>query len=283
MATQETTTVQIRDTDWLEQNMSNVQIIDCQPEVYDYLHSHIPGSIYLCDKLWRSWQDAIPTRYICHEAVGCMLKRAGITGSLPIAVYSGNGGFTRQGDGLEAAMTVYSLARYGLTNIIYINGGIDKWKRENRPVTKEFPSMREKELAVKIKTQTGLFLTYNQFLEIRNLDTSFVVDVRPPAVFEHSNLWSSPGHIPGAHNIPWHKFTDHQNHYLLKPLEQIKEIVTAAGAVPEKTIVLYCGTGREATTSFLTFKWALGYPNVKLFEGSFTEWCAMKQETVTGK
>jgi thiosulfate/3-mercaptopyruvate sulfurtransferase len=275
--------VEIKDTQWLEENRTKVQIIDCQPEVYDYLHSHIEGSVYLSDKLWRTWHDYIPTRYACPEAIGCMLKRAGINGAETVAVYSGSGGYSRSGDGLEAAMFAYSLARHGVRDIVYINGGFDKWKQEGRAVTKEFPFVEEKELSIKIKPRTELFLTYNQFLEVKNLKDTFVVDVRPPAVYEHSSLWTHPGHIPGAHNIPWHNFMDSQNHYLLKPVEQIKEIVLSAGARPQNLIAIYCGTGREAAMSFLTFKWLLGFPNVKLFEGSFTEWCAMKQETETGK
>lgn len=278
-----TAAVEIKDTQWLEENRTKVQIIDCQPEVYDYLHSHIEGSVYLSDKLWRTWHDYIPTRYACPEAIGCMLNRAGITGNSPVVVYSGSGGYSRSGDGLEAAMFAYSLARHGVRDIVYINGGFDKWKQEGRAVTKEFPFVEERELSIKIKPQTELFLTYNQFLEVKNLKDTFVVDVRPPAVYEHSSLWTHPGHIPGAHNIPWHNFMDSQNHYLLKPVEQIKEIVLSAGAQPDKLIAIYCGTGREAAMSFLTFKWLLRFPNVKLFEGSFTEWCAMKQETETGK
>lgn len=283
MADSKGAAVQIKDTQWLEENMSKVQIIDCQPEVYDYLHSHIKGSVYLSDKLWRTWHGFMPTRYACPEAIGCTLKRAGIDCASPIAVYSGSGGYSRGGDGLEASMFAYSLARHGVKDIVYIDGGIDKWNREERPVTKEFPVMEEKEPSIKIKPQTDLFLTYNQFIEVKNLQDTFVVDVRPPAVYEYSSLWTRPGHIPGARNIPWHNFMDSQNHYLLKPVEQIKEIVLSAGALPEKTIAIYCGTGREATMSFLTFKWLLGYPNVKLFEGSFTEWCTMRQETETGK
>jgi len=279
----ESAAVQIRDTQWLEENRSKVQIIDCQPEVYDYLHSHIEGSVYLSDKLWRTWHDSIPTRYACPEAIGCLLQRAGIDCASPIAVYSGKGGYSREGDGLEAAMFAYSLARHGVRDIVYIDGGLDKWIKEGRAVTKEFPYMEEKKLSIKIKPQSELFLTYNQFLEIKNLQDTYVVDVRPPAVYEHSNLWSRPGHIPGAYNIPWHNFMDSQNSYLLKPIEQIKEIAHSIGAVPEKNIVIYCGTGREAAMSFLVFKWFLKYPNVKLFEGAFTEWCAMKQETKTGK
>jgi thiosulfate/3-mercaptopyruvate sulfurtransferase len=44
-----------------------------------------------------------------------------------------------------------------------------------------------------------------------------------------------------------------------------------------------CGTGREATIEFLLLKFYLGYPSVKVFEGSFNEWVAHPENaTVTG-
>jgi thiosulfate/3-mercaptopyruvate sulfurtransferase len=53
--------------------------------------------------------------------------------------------------------------------------------------------------------------------------------------------------------------------------------------VPEKTVICSCGTGREATNEFILFKWYLGFPKVKIYEGSFTEWSSYPQNpTVIG-
>ena len=70
---------------------------------------------------------------------------------------------------------------------------------------------------------------------------------------------------------------------LLKSDEQIAEILKKHNVTPDKTTITYCGTGREATNPFILFKCYLGYPNVKLYEGSFTEWSASSDNpTVTG-
>jgi thiosulfate/3-mercaptopyruvate sulfurtransferase len=77
---------------------------------------------------------------------------------------------------------------------------------------------------------------------------------------------------------------DDKNKRLLKPDEEIMAILNASGVKPDKTIICTCGTGREATNEFIFFKWYLNYPNVKIYEGSFTEWTAHPENpTVTGK
>jgi thiosulfate/3-mercaptopyruvate sulfurtransferase len=48
-------------------------------------------------------------------------------------------------------------------------------------------------------------------------------------------------------------------------------------------VVCSCGTGREATNEFLIFRYLLGYPRVRLYEGSFTDWISRPgNPTVTG-
>jgi thiosulfate/3-mercaptopyruvate sulfurtransferase len=69
----------------------------------------------------------------------------------------------------------------------------------------------------------------------------------------------------------------------LRPLEEILALVGGAGATPDRTVVCSCGTGREATLEYLTFRYLLGYPRVRLYEGSFTDWISRPgNRTVTG-
>ncbi len=274
--------VNIENTDWLLSRLgSDISILDCQPDIYDYLYEHIPNAVYLSDRLWRSWEGDMPSRYISPQVAGELLGKAGLNPEKEIAVYSSSGGFSHQGDGLEATMTTYTLARWGFANIHLINGGLDLWKSQQKPLTKEFP--KKEQTTARLKVQNDYFLTHQQFLEAREEKNAIVVDVRPPAAYEKSGLWSKTGHIPGAVNIPWKVFTEHDNPYSYRAREHIEEIVQARGASAEKSIILYCGTGREATNSFVCFKWLLGYPEVKIYEGSFTEWCLLNNETVSGK
>jgi len=77
---------------------------------------------------------------------------------------------------------------------------------------------------------------------------------------------------------------DPENPRLLKSDEEIHQIIGACGVHREKTVICSCVTGREATNEFLLFKFYLGHPKVRIYEGSFTEWVAYPDNpTVTGK
>ena len=85
-------------------------------------------------------------------------------------------------------------------------------------------------------------------------------------------------------SLPWKSLMDDKNKKLMKPDDLIQALVEAAGAVPDKTIICSCGTGREATNEFVFFKYYLKYPKVRLYEGSFTEWTMYHDNpVVTGK
>jgi thiosulfate/3-mercaptopyruvate sulfurtransferase len=108
-----------------------------------------------------------------------------------------------------------------------------------------------------------------------------VLDAASP-VYEGQGRGSAA--ITSAVSLPWKSLMDDRNRKLMKPDDQIQVLVKAAGASPDKTIICSCGTGREATNEFLLFRYYLGYPDVVLYEGGFTEWSSYPANpTMTGK
>lgn len=284
MQSDTSSTVQWVSPQWISERLTSKEfiVLDTQPDVHDYILEHVPGAIYMNEKLWRCPFQGLPACYVPTESIQLVLRRLGITSAIPVVIYSGHGRFSKGGDGLEQTMQAYSLARFGLKNILIMDGGLDRWIHEGHPLTKNFPSITESDFTCSV--QQDFYVDYDAFISMRERNDVQIFDVRPPSVYEGKGIWSKPGHIPGAVNLPWIEFMDRHNPNQLKPLNHISEYVTSRGADPKKTIVVYCGTGREATNAFTVFKWVLQYPNVKLFEGSFTQWCSHQENpTVTGK
>jgi thiosulfate/3-mercaptopyruvate sulfurtransferase len=199
-----------------------------------------------------------------------------------VVVYTGTGAAKGWGDGLEQTMMAYSLARFGHDSIYVLDGGLDKWKGEGKPLTKRFPKSETSDFSVRV--QSDFSVDYETFKAMKDRDDVMVLDARPAAAYEGQAFWIKPGHIPGAVNVPWASLMDDKNKRLLKPDEEIMAILNVCEVRPDKTIICTCGTGREATNEFIFFKWCLNYPNVKIYEGSFTEWTAYPENpTVTGK
>jgi thiosulfate/3-mercaptopyruvate sulfurtransferase len=274
-------------TAWLEDHLqdSNLQILDVQPNVHDYISAHIPGAIYVNENLFRIHQN-IPNFWMPADRVQTILRGIGIRRGVPLVMYTSYGPLSKCttyiGDGLEQTMVAYTLARYGHDRVYLLDGGLIKWQQENRPVTQQFPVVLESDFTVEL--QKDLFIGYEEFRATKDREGVLLLDARPTNVYEGKGPWPKAGHIPGAINLPWPSLMNDHNKTLLKPDEQIRQIVAEKGVTRDREILIYCGTGREATNEFILLKWYLGLPRVRLYEGSFTEWSAHPENpTVTGK
>ncbi|MDD1664492.1 MAG: sulfurtransferase [Methanomicrobiales archaeon] len=274
-------------TGWLADHLKdeNLQIIDSQPNIHDYLRGHIPGALYVEENHFRIAKER-PGIWLPPEMAELLLRRLGIRPDLPIVVSSSSGPLsactTFIGDGLEQTMLAYTLARYGHRKVCILDGGVDKWQEEGRQLSQTFPRVVETEFRVQLKRE--FYVEYDELRGLKDRSDVILLDARPPAFYEGQGPWTKPGHIPGAVSLPWKGLMDDKNKKLLKPEDQIRAILAEKKITPDKTIVCSCGTGREATNEFCLFKFFLKYPKVKIYEGSYTEWLMYPDNpTVTGK
>ena len=274
-------------TEWLASHIDDksLMILDVQPNIHDYIMGHIPNAIYLNEGLLRSAWKGLPAMYVSPESIKPALDRTGLDPNKPTVIYSGAGRYSKctggLGDGLEQPMMAYSLARFGHNKLYILDGGIEKWKEEGRELTKVYPDCKESDFNVKV--QRDYFVTYDEFKAMKDRKDVVVFDARPVDIYEQGGLWPKLGHIPGAFSLPWRGLMTKDNARLLKSDDELKEIVDKFEITPDKTLLIYCGTGREATNEFCILKWHLGHDKIKIFEGSFTEWSSHPENpTVTG-
>jgi thiosulfate/3-mercaptopyruvate sulfurtransferase len=271
-------------TKWLQDHLEdpNIMIVDCQPDTYDYVEKHIPGAVYLSERVLRTTIGGIPARYMPSEIIQRILQLIGLRVETSAVVYTGNGQFRVKGDGAEQAMVAYTLARFGHDRVYILDGGLEKWRGESRKLAKLFPSPTESRFNVNVDSK--YFVEYDEFKLIKDKEDIVHLDTRPANLYEGDGPWVRMGHIPGAVSLPWTLLVDDKNPRLLKPEREIRLMLEKRGATPDKSIILSCGTGRHATSTFLILKWFLNYPRVRLYEGSFTEWITHAENTtVLGK
>jgi thiosulfate/3-mercaptopyruvate sulfurtransferase len=275
-------------TEWLRENMndSDLMILDVQPNVHDYIMGHIQDAIYLNEGLFRSAWDRLPAMYVPTESIQPVLSRAGLDPDRPVVVYSGAGRFSRctagLGDGLEQTMVAYSLIRFGHNKVYILDGGIEKWKDDGGELAKVFPKWTPSKFNVQLRRD--YFIEYAEFRRIKDRKDVILFDARPAEIYEEGGLWIKNGHIPGAFSLPWRSLMTKENARLMKSDEELGQLVERFNITPDKTLLIYCGTGREATNEFLFFKFYMGHDNVRIYEGSFTEWSSYPENpTVVGK
>lgn len=271
-------------TDWLADHLDdeNLMRLDVQPNVHDYIKEHIPGAVYMNEGLLRIPLRGLPAQYVSADVMELLFRRVGLRPEIPVVVYTGVGPFSGWGNGLEQTMMAYTLVRFGHDNVHVLDGGIDKWKAEERPLTQTFPEVEESDFNAVDRSEYRV--EYDEFRALKDRGDVIVLDARPGNVYEGQGPWIKAGHIPGAVNVPWKSFMDPDNPRLLKSDEEIQAIIEEHEITPDKTVICSCGTGREATNEFILFKWYLDYPKVRIYEGSFTEWSSYPDNpTVLGK
>lgn len=271
-------------TEWLDEHIDDeLTIIDCQPNIHDYIMEHIPGAVYLNPALFRVPKNGLPGKFVPIEVAQKLFRRIGLDPKKPAVVYTGVGEFKGWGDGLEQTMVAFCLALYGHKKVYVLDGGITKWKKEKRKITQKFP-LGQEESNFKAILQDKFIIEYKEFKKTKDKDDVILLDARPANVYEGKGPWPKAGHIPGAINLPWKTFMDKDNSRLLKSDKEIQAILKKHNITKDKMIICSCGTGREATNEFILFKFYLQFPKVRLFDGSFTEWTAYPDNpTVEGK
>jgi thiosulfate/3-mercaptopyruvate sulfurtransferase len=79
------------------------------------------------------------------------------------------------------------------------------------------------------------------------------------------------GHIPGAVNIPWSQATN-ETDSTFKPVKELQALYEGKGITPDKEVIAYCRIGERSSHTWFVLTYLLGYPNVKNYDGSWTEW-----------
>jgi thiosulfate/3-mercaptopyruvate sulfurtransferase len=223
-------------TEWLEENLdSELMVIDTQPNVHDYIFEHIPKAVYMHQGLFRVPKNGLPAVYVPEESIASILQRLGVRAELPTVIYTGTGAVKGWGDGLEQTMVAYSLVRFGHDNVYVLDGGLDKWKDEQRELTKAFPKIEESRFGVRIRSE--YFIEYEEFKKVKDNPDVILLDARPANIYQGQGPWVKPGHIPGAINLPWVSMMNEKNTRLLKSEEQIREILQSLKIVPNKTVI----------------------------------------------
>lgn len=271
-------------SDWVATHAkdSNLRILDVRTNPLDYITGHVPGAVNIADSTFRGPNGFLPVQYWNTEKLGTLFSEAGVSNNSKVLVYSDGR------DILGATMVAYLLERSGVRDIAVLNGGYAGYKASGAAVTKEFPRYKPTKFALRDNPSIRVSLS-----DVKNLIGKpgvVFIDPRPPELFRgEKDVWIRNGHIPGARNIPWPTFTQAdnpqenlKNPHQLKPLDEIRKLLAERNIKPTDNIIVSCSTGREATLQYVVLKHLLGYPKVRVYEGSWTEYSTTDLPISTG-
>ena len=260
------------DTQWVEDhvNDNNVRIaeVDYDPKANYYL-GHIPNAALFDWK--KDINDPLNRNIVSRDDCTALLQKAGINDDTILVLY---GDFNNW----FAAFAFWVFKYYGYKDIRLMNGGRKKWLEEDRPISKESPNFSKGNFqAAEPDESIRVYLDYVRNRVMSQQGT--LVDVRSPAEFtgqitappeyptEHAQRG---GHIPSAQNIPWGQAVNEDGTF--KSVEDLKKLYEPKGITPDKEVITYCRIGERSSHTWFVLKYLLGYPNVKNYDGSWTEW-----------
>jgi len=268
-------------TAWAAEHLADddLIIIDSQADSHDYIIEHLPGAFYFNENLFRLSADGIPNSFIAEKAVESHLENIGYTGNQKILIYGGTGKASKESSKNAPFMTAYSLYRAGVENIYILDGGLNKWRQENRRVEKEYPTASRG--SFKSELRHDLLVDMDHVKEALSDQNKILVDVRAKGAYlAKGGPWSRAGHIPGAINILLDEILAAANPFKLKPQAEIEALIDKYGLDNKEEIIIYCGTSHNAVVLFLVFKFLLNLDNNRFYEGGYTEWSIFPENPV---
>jgi thiosulfate/3-mercaptopyruvate sulfurtransferase len=258
-------------TDWVDEHKAdpNVRLVEVDVDTEAYETGHIPGAV---GWNWQSQlQDGLRRDLLPKAEFEALMSSSGIANDTTIVLYGDNNNWF-------ATYAYWQLKIFGHEDVRIMNGGRKKWDLEGRELTQAAPSVSAS--SYKAQDADASLRAMRAFVEeSMNRPDRAMVDVRSPDEFT-GKILSPPGlpetcqrggHIPGAQNVPWLQAVNEADG-TFKSADDLKVLYEGKGVTSDKDVIAYCRIGERSSHTWFALRELLGYPNVRNYDGSWTEW-----------
>lgn len=247
---------------WLQARLQSpgMRVVDLRPR-QEYDQAHIPGAVSVQPEQLVDRQHPVPGMLAPVPGLETLLGRLGITNQTRVVAYDGQGG-------LWAARLLWALHYLGHEQAAILNGGWARWRREGRPMGQGQSAVEPGRFVARV--QPDRLATAEEVLKALQDPRVVLFDARSPAEYAGRDVRAKRGgHIPGAINVDWREHVDAEGTW--SPAAEIRARLERLGITPDKRIIAYCQTGVRGAHHYVTLK-LLGYPDVRVYDGSWAEW-----------
>ena len=259
------------ETSWVASHLDDprIRLVESDEDFLLYDTGHIPGAAKI--DWFTTLQDPLKRDFLNKPAFESMCSSLGISNDTTVVFYGDKSNWF-------ATYAFWLFRYYGHKDLKIMNGGRLKWEKEGRPYTREVRQAEPRSYRAQDPDPGIRAFREEVFSQVeRGLP---LVDVRSPQEYS-GELISMPnypqegaqrgGHIPGAVSIPWSRATNEADS-TFKTAGELEELYESRGLDPEKEIIAYCRIGERSSHTWFVLTYLLGYPRVKNYDGSWTEW-----------
>jgi len=258
--------------DWVEQNRSktdSIRIVESDEDILLYEQGHIAGAVKLD---WTTdLQDAVVRDYVSKARFEELCAERGISNETIVVFYGDKNNWW-------ACYAFWVFKLFGHEKCLIMNGGRKKWELDKRPMTREASKYPRR--TYKAKEPNDSIRAFRDEVLAHMKARKPLVDVRSPGEYtgEMLHMPDYPqegalraGHIPGAVNVPWSRACDDDGTF--KSRDQLEQLYLVEQQLkPSDEVIAYCRIGERSSLTWYVLTYLLGFPKVKNYDGSWTEW-----------
>jgi len=261
-------------TGWVAEHLDdpNVRIVESDEDVLLYDLGHIPGAVNID---WHvDLQDPVERDFLNKAAFEALLGKHGIGNDTTVVFYGDRNNWY--------ATYAYWLFRYfGHRDVRVMNGGRAKWEAEGRPFTRDIPTYAPTTYTAQ-EPDESIRAYRDDVLQQVKSGKPALVDVRSPGEYSGEVLHMAGypqegaqrgGHVLGAQSIPWATAANEDGTF--KSPAELKAIYEGKTITSDKDVITYCRIGERSSHTWFVLRELLGYPDVRNYDGSWTEWGSM--------
>jgi thiosulfate/3-mercaptopyruvate sulfurtransferase len=256
-------------TGWLAANLSEPDVIvlciNSTPEFYS--KGHIPGSRQIKLEDIAVTRDGIPNELPPVEVLKHVFEVAGVSNSSRVVLFG-------ERFNLLAARAYFTLDYLGVAaRAAILDGGLEKWTTERRPLSTEIPQAKTTTLVVSPRSEILVDTKAMRELSQKKPGSVTLVDARPTKEFtgeQRSEDVAKAGHIPGAKGLYWMDMLVSRQNPVLKPEAELRRMYSSLNTKSDQPLVTYCRTGMQSSFDYFVAKY-LGY-DPSMYDASFFEW-----------
>jgi thiosulfate/3-mercaptopyruvate sulfurtransferase len=260
-------------TDWVAENLDNpnVRLVESNEDPLLYATGHIPGAVEVD---WtRDLNDPLRRDYIDREAFQKLCSDRGISNDTTVVLYGDRNNWW-------AAYAFWLFTLFGHEDVRLMDGGRIRWVKEGREMCKDIPQFSPTTYTAQDRDDSVNRAFRDEVLAHMKKGGK-MIDVRSPQEFSGERLHMEEypnegalrgGHIPGAKNVPWARAVNPEDGTFLTP-DRLRDIYLQEAALdPSEPVIAYCRIGERSSHTWFVLKYLLGLPDVKNYDGSWTEW-----------
>jgi thiosulfate/3-mercaptopyruvate sulfurtransferase len=260
-------------TDWVAEhfNDTNIRFIESNEDILLYDQGHIPNAIQI------DWvgdlNDRLRRDYLDRTAFAELMMRNGISNETLVIFYGDKNNWW-------ACYSYWVFQLFGHKKAAIMDGGRKKWVDvEKRETTKTVPTFPRAIYNAPQRADWKIRAFRDQ-VAAHSAAGKPMIDVRSNKEFtgELLHMEQYPqegalrgGHIPGAKNVPWATAANDDGTF--KSAVDLRKLYEEGqGLTKEDDVVVYCRIGERSSHTWFVLHYLLGYPNVRNYDGSWTEW-----------